>query len=54
MKHVLVEVLIDQRNKSNKGDRNGKAITYNNATQVLSKRFGVQLIGDNAKNHFKL
>ncbi|TKY53725.1 tas protein [Spatholobus suberectus] len=49
MECVLAEVLRDQRNLDNKGDRNGKVVAYNTATQVLSKHFRVHLIGDNCK-----
>ncbi|KAL5158742.1 hypothetical protein HKD37_15G043152 [Glycine soja] len=54
MEHVLADVLRDQRNLGNKGDGNWKAVAYSTATQILSKRFGVHLMADNIKNHFKL
>ncbi|KAH1206039.1 hypothetical protein GmHk_16G046593 [Glycine max] len=44
MEHVLVDVLRDQRNLGNKGDGNWKALAYNIAAQILSKRFGVHLM----------
>ena len=54
MERVLADVLRDQRNLGNKGDGNWKAIAYSTAAQSLSKHFGVHLMADNVKNHFKL
>ncbi|KAL5191958.1 Stem-specific protein TSJT1 [Glycine soja] len=54
MERVLTNVLRDQRNLDNKGDGNWRAVTYSTAAQIFSKHFGVHLMGDNVKNHFKL
>ncbi|KAH1198640.1 hypothetical protein GmHk_18G052179 [Glycine max] len=54
MERVLADVLRDQRNLGNKGDGNWKAVAYSTTAQILSKRFGVHLMADNVKNHFKL
>ena len=54
MERVLADVLRDQSNLANKGDGNWKAVAYSTVAQILSKYFGVHLMANNVKNHFKL
>ncbi|AES79337.2 Myb/SANT-like DNA-binding domain protein [Medicago truncatula] len=54
MERVLAEALRDQRSLGRQSDGAWKAVAYNAATDALSARFNVQLIGDNVINHIKL
>ncbi|KAH1228085.1 hypothetical protein GmHk_10G028159 [Glycine max] len=54
MECVLADVLRDQRNLGNKGDRGWKRSALNVAAAVLSTSFDVNVTLDNVKNHIKL
>ncbi|KAH1213853.1 hypothetical protein GmHk_14G041730 [Glycine max] len=54
MKLVLADVLRDQRNLGNKGDRGWKRSALNVAATVLSTSFNVNVTSNNVKNRIKL
>ncbi|KAL3033941.1 hypothetical protein AAZX31_02G163300 [Glycine max] len=54
MERVLGDVLRDQRNLGNKGDRGWKRSALNAAAVVLSTSFNVNVTLDNVKNRIKL
>jgi len=54
MKHVLDDVLIDQKNLGNKGDRGWKMSALNVAAVVLSTNFNVNVTSDNVKKPYQI